>query len=65
MEPSPDHSHEDKDNMQEIEVESDEDSRTSTKPECKNEESVSNLWQIVRGISQVLTKLEESNTRIV
>ena len=58
MEPSPVHSDED-------EVESDEDSTTSTEPERENEENVSNLWQIVRGISQVLTKLEESNTRIV
>ena len=65
MEPSPDHSDAEDDIAQEIEAESDEDSTTSTEPERENEESVSNLWQIVRGISQVLTKLEESNTRIV
>ena len=52
MEPSPDHCDEDEDIVLEIELKSDEDSRISTEPACENKESVSNLWQILRGICQ-------------
>ena len=39
--------------------------QVSTKPEYEKEESVSELRQIVRGISEVLKMLEDSNIRIV
>ena len=49
----------------EAELESNEGSESSIDPEMDNKESVSELWRVVRGISEVLARLEESNTQLV
>ena len=62
MEQSPDHSDEEQDINEEFELESDEDLRVSTKPEHEKEESVSELRQIVCGITEVLRKLRQQHS---
>ena len=50
-------------NEEDVELDSGQKSESSTDPEKENDGSVSDLWKVVRGISEVLARLEKSNTK--
>ena len=67
MEPNqdPDDSYTSDVNEEDVELDSGQESESSTDPEMENEGSVFDLWKAVRGISEVLARLEESNTELL
>ena len=52
-------------NEEDVELDSGQESESSTDPEKENDGSVSDLWKVVRGISEVLARLEKSNIKLL